>query len=78
MRAGSASPPLADEVSVDPARLYRTQKIVATLLGALVLLPVAVFAAHSGRFAEFGGWLWLPIAFLGPALHARDAILRGR
>jgi len=58
--------------------LITFRSLRATLCIVIPLALVAVFAARSGRFAEFGGWLWLPIVFLGPALCARDATLRDR
>lgn len=75
MRTGCGAPPPAKPLA-DPVRLYAIQKLVATLLGILVLLPLGVWAARSGRFADSGGWLLLPMVLIGPVLYARDLILR--
>ena len=53
-------------------RLYRTQRVVALVLGWVVIVPILVMAARAGRFQEFGGWVLLPMPLIGPALFLRD------
>ena len=49
----------------------RGQKAAGTVIG-LVLGLVLLVAAWKGQFAESGGWLLLPVCFVGPVLYLRD------
>lgn len=61
---------------VDPKKFVAKQKLVATILGALILGPILIYAAITERFQEFGGWILLPVSFIGPILYLRDIVFR--
>ncbi len=58
----------------DPAKLYRSQKIAAFVIGLGGLCPIMVYAASVGQFAEFGGFLTAPLSLIGPGLWIREVV----
>jgi hypothetical protein len=71
--ADNADPKLVARVA-DPAKVYRSQTIVACVVGLGVLLPLLVFAAKTGRFSEFGGWFIAPLILIGPGVLLREMV----
>ena len=41
------------------------------------LAPFLGYALVVGRFAELGGWFFLPVLLIGPGLYVRDLIQDG-
>lgn len=58
------------------AHIYRSQKRVGFVLSVLLAILLG-YGVASGRFARMGGWLLLPVVFIAPVLHLRDARRRG-
>jgi len=54
-----------------PEQVYASQKIAAMIMSMVILALLSV-TIYFGRFAEFAGWLLLPITAIGPALYMRD------
>jgi len=61
-----------------PKVVYKSQKITAMVICLCVLAPMLAYTAYLGRFAEFGGWLLLPVTAIGPALYLLDYYSRGK
>lgn len=50
----------------------RRVHIRAALVFSLILILVLIWLAGSGSFSQGGGWVLLPIVFLGPLLLLRE------
>ncbi|MDH5639040.1 MAG: hypothetical protein OEZ04_11150 [Nitrospinota bacterium] len=82
VRMGDKSRP--DNYSMDakgikflpPEKVYKSQKIAAIVICIFILAPFLATTVYLGRFAEFGGWLLLPITGIGPTLFLRDYFSR--
>lgn len=64
---------LKTEGFIDPKTFIVKQKIVA-IIGTLILGMILIFMAINNKFQECGGWLLLPVSFIGIVLYLREII----